>query len=129
MRYGRLLTVLLLVATWFAHHHATAGLPNTPTGMLAYHGSAALVDLFILATLPRFLAGQLCDDLQTTCLLSIVANFAGWLAYMAYAPPSYYNTVMLGLSIVQFIRLLLVDGDAYPAIGRGVVRRPHLGCT
>ena len=108
---SRLFAGLLIALGWYIHSKATSGLPNTPYGMLAFHGSAFTVDLFLLYCMPRFVTGRICDDMQFLCLLSIVVNFAGWIAYLAYVSPVYYNTFMWGLAHVQAIRLLIVDDD------------------
>lgn len=113
---SRLSVAVLIALAWFIHSQATIGIPNTPTGLLIFHGSAAATDLLLLYLVPRFVSGPLCDDMQLLCLLSIVANFAGWVAYLAYFPPVFYNVFMWGLAHVQFLRLLLVDHDTtHPA--------------
>jgi len=85
---------------------------NTDEGMALFHGSAAAVDFFILWCAPRFISGRICDHTQTLCLVSVVANYVGWYAYTAYAPPIYYNNFMWGLCYVQWAVLLLVDRHA-----------------
>lgn len=122
--------VTFLAALWAAakiHADMMHPLPNTPLGMLVFHGSAGLIDLILIYCAPTFLSGPLCDDTQTLCLISIVANFLGWLLYLAYAPPAFYNSFMWGLGCVQSVRLFLVDDDASSAIRRGMVRRHDLG--
>lgn len=99
-----LLVVLFCAAR--VHDFVMLGCPNTPAWMLAYHGSAGAVDLLLLYCAPFFISERLCDDIQATCIASIVVNFVGFCAYMAYAPPSYYNALIEGLSYVQFLRLL-----------------------
>ena len=99
---------LILIAMYF-HDVATERLPNTPIGMLLYHGSGALVDLFMLFSAPAILSGQLCTDTQKLLLLSIIGNFAGWLLYMAYFSPTFYNCVMLAITYVQLLRLFIPD--------------------
>lgn len=126
---SRLMLVLAFVAAIWTHTKLASHLPNTPEGMLAVHGSAALFDFALLCYVPWLLSGSLCDDMELLCLVSIIANCAGWFAYMAYASPAWYNGFMLWLSIVQFFRLLLVDGDDATALGRGVVRRPDSRCA
>ncbi len=103
-----MLAVVFLLAIK-AHSIALDGKPNTDAGLLCFHLSAAVVDLLLLKSSPRFVEGRLCSDMQILCLVSMVANFVGWIAYTAYAPPIFYNTFMWGLSYVQWGRLLLVD--------------------
>lgn len=121
---SRLLTGLVFLMAIDVHAFCTVDLPNTPAGMLLFHGSAATVDLLLLFAVPRVLAGRLCDDMECLCLASIIVNFIGYLAYMAYAPPVIFNLLSWGLSYAQWGRLLLVDGDA-DMFRHFVVRRAY----
>lgn len=127
---SRLAVGVLMLCLMQAHAYATAHLPNTPAGMLVFHGSAALVDLAMLGVTPCFLEGQLCDDTQNLLLLSIIGNAAGWALYLAYAPPAIYNTFMWGLSCSQLLRLLYVDSrHDSNHLGVPVVCGRGLGCA
>lgn len=106
---SRILLVAVMLLAMQIHALALADTPNTDGGMLAFHLSAAGVDLMLLKSTPRFISGRLCSDMQILYLVSMLANFVGWIAYTAYAPPIFYNTFMWGLSYVQWGRLLLVD--------------------
>lgn len=117
----------LFLAMMHLHEISTSALPNTPAGMLMFHGSAALCDLILLRAVPVLLTDRLCDDMQTLCLVSIVVNFVGWIAYMAYAPPIFYNVISWSLAYVQWGRLLLVDGDDTDHLGFHMVRGRHHG--
>lgn len=101
--------------------------PNTDEGMLAFHLSAAAVDLMLLKSAPRFISGRLCSDMQLLCLVSMFANFVGWIAYTAYAPPIFYNAFMWGLSYVQWGRLLLVDHHGADYLRVDLVRGGYRG--
>lgn len=105
-----------------AHEFSTSGLPNSPAGMLTFHGSAALCDLILLYAVPVFLADRLCDDMQALCIASMVVNFVGWILYMAYAPPIFYNVISWVVAYVQWGRLLLVDRDDIDPMGLHLVR-------
>lgn len=123
--------LLVCIVLWLAvqgHSMATESTANTPMGMLLFHGSAALVDLMLLYCVSQILAGRTCEDMQTLFLVSIVLNFLGWLAYLAYAPPIYYNVFMWGLTYAQWARILLGDYDDYVAhlLGVNLVRRDDL---
>lgn len=107
------------------HSIITESWDNTPLWMTVFYGSAAAFDLFILQSIPRFISGQLCDDMQTLCLVSIVINFIGWIAYMAYAPPVFYNMTMWGLTYVQLGRLLYVDYHDVNNLGSHLVSSPN----
>lgn len=123
---SRIVLILALMALVQIHAAITAALPNTPLGMLLFHGSAGLGDLFLIYCAPTILSGPLCDDTQNLCLISIVANFIGWLLYMAYVPPEFFNSFMWGLGCVQCVRLLIVDGDDVTHLGLRLVRGPSL---
>lgn len=118
---SRLGMALLIFATMSAHSFLLAGVVNSPLGMLAFHGSAALVDFALLLAAPYWLAGRLCDDTEKLFFLSIIGNAAGWGLYMAYVPPVFYNVCMLGLSIAQWLRLLYVDRRDVDPMGSSVV--------
>ncbi len=113
------------LALWVAnivHHDLVAGVENTPEGMFLYHFSAAATDFMLLVSASSALTGRLCDDLETLCLVSMVVNFLGFLAYMAYAPPITYNYAIGVLGYVQYARLLLVDRYGIDRVGSGVFR-------
>ena len=101
------LLIIFAIAAWI-HTQVTLSLPNTPEAMIVYHGSAGAVDWFLLYSAPRLISGRLCDDIQASCIASIIINFAGFCAYMAYAPPDIYNYLIAGVSYVQYLRLLYV---------------------
>lgn len=61
--------------------------------------------------------------MEALCIASIVANFVGWIAYTAYAPPIYYNVFMWGLAYVQWARLFIMGDDDANYHGLHMVRR------
>ncbi len=126
---NRLCTGLLLLLTMLVHGEATSGVPNTPGGMFLFHFSAALVDFFIIASLPGFVEGRLCDDLEMLCLVSMVANFIGFVAYMTYFSPFFYNAFMWSLAYAQLGRLFFTDHHGLDGMERNIVRRPDLRRT
>lgn len=114
------------LALWLAalvHQKTCINVANTPAGMFLYHGAAALFDFATLAVSAHVLEGQLSDDMQTLCLVSMLVNFCGWIAYLAYTPPITYNYAIGVLGYVQYARLFL--GDSYDAnrLGNYLVRR------
>lgn len=116
-----------MLLAMYGHGWATHQLPNTPVDMLLFHGSAALLDLLMLYATPAVLNGRLCTDTQKLLLASIVGNAAGWLLYMAYAPPIFYNTYMVAVTYAQLMRLIIPDRHA-DSTGSTLVRRPdYLG--
>lgn len=123
---SRLLVGLVMLLAMRLHAVALADVPNTPAGMLLYHGSAAVFDWSLLVLTPMILRGRLCDHMQTLNFVSMVINFMGWITYLAWTPPTVYNMLIAGLSYVQFIRLLL-DDDAINTLRGFMVRRPDSG--
>ena len=89
------------------HAKVMADVPNTDVGMFLYHWSAAFAEFLLIAAAPRFLEGKLCDAIEYTCIASILLNCLGWLGYLAYAPPVFYDTAILGLSCGQILLLLM----------------------
>jgi hypothetical protein len=121
--FSRVIAALLILLAMYGHGWATHQLPNTPVDMLLFHGSAALLDLLMLYATPAVLNGRLCTDTQKLLLASIVGNAAGWLLYMAYAPPIFYNTYMVAVTYAQLMRLIIPDRHA-DSTGSTLVRRP-----
>lgn len=120
---ARYVTATMMLLAMYGHAWATETLPNSPVGMLMFHGSAALVDLFMLYAAPIVLKGRLCVDSQKLLLASIVGNAAGWLLYMAYTSPIYYNLYMAAVTYAQLIRLIIPDRHA-DSTGSTLVRHP-----
>lgn len=123
----RLTLVAITVLVMELHSLLLANKPNTDEGLLGFHLSAAVFDLLLLNIAPRFVSGRLCSDMQILCLVSIVANYLGWLAYTAYASPIYYNSFMWGLCYVQWGRLLLVDHHGSDYLRVNLVRGSYRG--
>jgi hypothetical protein len=113
-----------MLLTTYGHGWATRLLPNTPVDMLLFHGSAALVDLLLLYLAPAVLKGRLCADSQKLLFVSIVGNATGWLLYMAYVSPIFYNVFMVGVTYAQLLRLFIPDRHADP-LGSTLVRHPN----
>lgn len=117
---SRLCLGLLIWLFLQLHVVATAGVPNTPEGMLAFHGSAAALDVTLLCGSHFLISGRLCNDLEALFVLSAVGNAIGWWLYLAYAPPVIYNTLMWGITYVQLARLLYVDRHDADACHPGI---------
>lgn len=124
---ARFMAALLMLLAMAGHAAATDQLPNTVEAMLLFHGSAALIDLVMLYAAPAVLHGRLCADVQTLLLASIVGNFAGWILYIAYVSPIFYNCFMWALTYVQLLRLFIPDHHADPLGLDLVCHRDHLG--
>ena len=91
------------------HAWALSDVSNTDFGMLLFHGSAAACELFLIALVPHILSGQVCTDMETLSIVSIVANAIGWFLYVASYPPVFFDVFTWGLSYVQAIRLAIPD--------------------
>lgn len=122
---SRLLVLLILWITMDIHAAVLERVPNSPAGMLAFHGSAAAVDWILFYCLPWLLHGELCADMEATCIASMVGNAVGYFAYLAYVPPVFFNTYMWGLCCVQAIRLLLLDRNDLDHLRFSLVRGPY----
>jgi hypothetical protein len=118
---SRVLLCAALVAGMIVHSVFMSAVANTNLGMFEFHASAACFDLMLLKSAPRLIGGRLCGDMQALFLASIIANFVGWIAYTAYAPPIYYNGFMWLLTYVQWARLLLVDRNGADYLGFDLV--------
>jgi len=121
----RLLIGLLLLLFQQVHAEINAPLPNTQFWALIFFGTAATLELYICWAIPKVLEGPLCDDMQVLGTTCIVIDALGFLGYMTKTPSIYYNTIMWGLSYVQWIRLLFVDSDHALSVWNNLVRRPH----
>jgi len=119
---GRLAMLALIGGAIGLHSFLMADIPNSPQGMLMFHGSAAGLDLLLLFCARFFLQPEMTTDIEVLFFLSILVNFFGWLAYIAYAPPIYYNSSMWALTVITAVRLL-TKGD----YGNGVTRRAWFG--
>ncbi len=101
----RLVVLVLFTSCALAHKLLLLDIPNTPFGMFLYHGSAVVIDLMLLLCVSVLLRHELSFDMQVLCVFSMVANFAGWIAYSLYVSPTYYDATIWTLDVLQFIRL------------------------
>jgi hypothetical protein len=105
--------IAMLLAFWLtAKLHALAMvslmLPPTDEAGFLFFGTAAAVDWLLLYSAPRLISGRLCDDIQASCIASMVVNVAGFCAYMAHIPPWLYYTIIDGVTYGQYLRLFYV---------------------
>lgn len=104
--------VIVLCLAGLAHAATSDALPNTPLGMAAFHGCAALLDFVILVAVSCVLRGPVRAHTQILLYASIAGNVIGWLLYLAYVSPIWYNGAMWLLTLLQIGRLLYVaKGD------------------
>jgi len=118
----RLLIGLLLLLFQRAHAEVNAPLPNTREWALFFFGTAATLEYVICRAIPKVLDGTLCDDMMVLAYMCIALDALGFLGYMTKTPSIYYNTVMWGISYVQWARLLFVDSNHARSFWSSVVR-------
>lgn len=107
------------------HHHLFSDLPNTDEGMLVYHGTAALADMYLIYIASELLSGELSFQIQCLNLASIVANAAGYFAYTQYVSHWLYDISILGVSLVLVTKLLWIPRDDAYHLGDRVVWNHH----
>jgi len=126
----RLLIALLICAGFVTHAYILRDIPNSPEWMLVFHGTAAAFDLLILFCARFFLNSDIRTDFEILSLLSVLGNFLGWIAYLLYYSPIYYDNGMYFLAIITALRLI-IKGDherniasySWLALVRGWYRR------
>jgi hypothetical protein len=91
--------------------HSFIEVSNDPQGLLIYHGSAALFDLAAIYIVSELLTGNLARDLNCLTLASIGINGLGWLGYLLYLDPFWYDSVLTSLIIVSYLRLFVTGFD------------------
>lgn len=113
------LLLLLFQQVWL---EVNAPLPNTREWALFFFGGAATLEYAVCRAMPKVLQGRLCDDMQVLAGVCIAFDALGFLGYMTKTSSFYYNTVMWGLSYVQWARLLFVDSNHARSVWDSVVR-------
>ena len=88
---GWLARALLIVLFWaVVQVHAAVmkalSLPPTDEAGAFFFLTAATVDWLLLYSAPRLISGRLCDDIQASCIATIVDNCVGLALYLAYTP-------------------------------------------
>jgi len=116
---SRIALATVAYAAGLLHAHSMNDLPNTEFWAAIYFGSALTVDWALLKACPAFVCDKLCDFMQLSCIASILINTCGFIWYELGDDPWLYNKLIALLSIVQAIRLLLIDrhdtnGVVYP---------------
>lgn len=109
----RIAIAATVVVTGEAFDRMTADLPNTPDGMLLYHGGAAFIDTLLFHGTQYLAKSYLRRDLEYIFIASVAANALGWALYMARTPPFLYDNLVLGLNYALAIRLFMGDGNVF----------------
>lgn len=91
--------------------HSFIDVPNNPEGLLIYHGASALFDLAAIYIVLELLTGQLARDLCALTLASIGINGLGWVVYLLYLDPIWYDSALTSLIIVSYLRLFVTGVD------------------
>ena len=87
--FAALVTSVALLCRDWGYAHADG---------LLYYGSAAAIDLLIIAALSRIRPiPKMALRLQVICAASITLNLAGFAAWWQYHPPTLYNTASIAL--------------------------------
>lgn len=107
--HSRIALAFVAYAASRIHAMSMHDLPSAEVWGAVYFGSAMTVDWALLKICPAFTAFKLCDFMQYSCIASIVINTCGFLWYMQGDDPWLYNKLIAILSIIQAIRLLLID--------------------
>lgn len=119
---ARLLYGLVLWFSGAAHHEIVQNVSNTPEGMFVFHMSAAATDYMLLMCASSVLCGRLVDDMQCMCFMSMAINALGWVLYMAYAPPVYFEMAIGVLGYVQYARLFTLGFHGSDRVGESIFR-------
>lgn len=98
------LTVVLILAHTVLDH---LGLFN---GFL-YYFTAAMTDLVIIKLISLLPITRTNYRLQVIALVSIVANFIGWLLWFFYLPPMLYNLVFMIIYLATLVVMLFKSAD------------------
>lgn len=118
----RLVAAFLFVAPVVVHEIFLADLDG-----LAYYGSAALFDLLTIVTLSLMMRPpKLALMLQQLAMISIMLNFYGWIAWMAYLAPDAYSLLFIGLYFTAII-ILMWGGDG--VLGGSKLGSGHSGIS
>lgn len=104
---------LAFLITAMVFDSMTEGVPNTPNGMLLYHGGAGTFDLAMAVMARLFITGYLRRDVEALCYASLASNALGWALYLARTPPTLYDSLITGLNYGLAARLLMGDGDVF----------------
>lgn len=116
------LLVIFVITAWLhAEVMVSLALPYTKEAGFLFFGTAAAVDWLLLYSAPKLITGRLCDDMQASCIASVVVNLAGYCAYLAESPPVLYYTLITGLTYAQYLRLLFVGRHDADYIEQSVV--------
>lgn len=103
----RFFAALAFVSITFLHEVFLSGCDG-----LAYYGSAALFDLLIIAVTSGIRpVPKMVLSLHRICLVSMLANFAGWVIWFAYLPPFVYDATFVAIYVWALMILIRRNGQ------------------
>lgn len=109
---------IALVLVVHAMHRAVFG--DVESAML-YYLSAATVDAFTAVALYSTRSSSLFYfNMAEVFAVSMVVNLLGYVAYMSYLPPVYYNVAMLTTAALQAL-IMVTDDGFWRRTGRAAV--------
>jgi len=73
-----------------------------------YYVMSAIFDLLVIMSVSVIHIPQTIS-LQKLCIISIIANFAGWLMWLLYLDPAAYNAVFIAIYIYAIVILTSRD--------------------
>ena len=73
----------------------------------SYYGTAAIANLCVILFLSMISRSPLATSVQIINLAGIASNFLGYVMYEAGITPVFYNSAMLLLVAIEFLRLIV----------------------
>ena len=91
---------------------------------IAYYGSSALSHLLIMTIINITIRPtKLALRLQYLCLLSIIVDFAGWIAWFSYLNHEVYNIAFYCIYVAAALQIIGITGNGKFRIARSSCRR------
>lgn len=112
---------IALVLVVHAMHRAVFG---DVESALVYYLSAATIDAFTAVALYRTRSSPFYFNLAEVFAVSMAVNIIGFVAYMSYLAPVYYNVAMLITAGIQAI-IMVTDDEFWRRIGRAAMALFH----
>ena len=93
------------------------------TGLLYYCGGALSQLIIITITNITVRPTKLALRLQYLCLLSIIVDFAGWIAWFSYLNHEVYNIAFYCIYVAAALQIIGITGNGKYRIARSSCRR------
>ena len=99
---ARLFAAVAFVGITIAHEFILSG-----TDGAMYYGTSAALDLSIIAITSKINPiPKMVLTLHKVCMVSIMANFAGWILWFLYLPPTLYDASFVVIYTITIVTLL-----------------------